>query len=91
MREFTDDPLGDHVVARIPDTASFALSGENAQAWHVVVIKDPGLRIRAEPLPLLLPLWWTRADPADGTHWTTGSSTHQTHSLAPAEASGRCW
>ena len=32
-----------------------------------------------------------RADPADGTHWTTRSSTHRTHSLAPAAASGRCW
>ena len=50
VREFTDDPVGDDVVARILDTARFAPSGGNAQAWHVVVIKDPGLRVRLRDL-----------------------------------------
>jgi nitroreductase len=47
VREFTDEPVGDDVVARILDTARFAPSGGNAQARHVVVIKDPGLRVPA--------------------------------------------
>lgn len=50
VREFTGDPVGDDVVARILDTARFAPSGGNAQAWHVVVIKDPGLRVRLRDL-----------------------------------------
>ena len=41
VREFTDEPVADAVLARILDTARFAPSGANAQAWHVVVVKDP--------------------------------------------------
>lgn len=44
VREFTGAPVPDAVVARILDTARFAPSGANAQAWHVVVVKDPALR-----------------------------------------------
>jgi nitroreductase len=41
VREFTSAPVGDEVVARILDTARFAPSGANAQAWHVVSVRDP--------------------------------------------------
>jgi nitroreductase len=44
VREFTDEPVDDAVLARILDTARFAPSGANAQAWRVVVVKDPVLR-----------------------------------------------
>ncbi len=44
VREFTATPVADAAVARILDTARFAPSGANAQAWHVVVVKDPALR-----------------------------------------------
>jgi nitroreductase len=55
VREFTDEPITDDVVARILDTARFAPSGGNAQAWHVVVIKDESTRIRLRDL--YLPGW----------------------------------
>lgn len=55
VREFTDDPVDDDVVARILDTARFAPSGGNAQAWHVVVIKDAAIRTRLRDL--YLPGW----------------------------------
>lgn len=55
VREFTDDPVDDDAVARILDTARFAPSGGNAQAWHVVVIKDAAIRIRLRDL--YLPGW----------------------------------
>jgi len=55
VREFTDDPVPDEVLARILDTARFAPSGANAQAWHVVVVQDPDTRTRLRDL--YLPGW----------------------------------
>jgi nitroreductase len=46
VREFTDQAVDDGVLARVLDTARFAPSGGNAQAWRVVVIKDPDKRRR---------------------------------------------
>jgi nitroreductase len=44
VREFTDRTVDDAVLARILDTARFAPSGGNAQAWRVVVVKDAANR-----------------------------------------------
>lgn len=44
VRQFTDTPVADEVVARVLDNARFAPSGANAQAWHVVLVKDPAIR-----------------------------------------------
>ncbi|UMB67735.1 nitroreductase family protein [Mycobacterium paraterrae] len=46
VREFTDQAVDDAVLARVLDTARFAPSGSNAQAWRVVVIKDAENRRR---------------------------------------------
>jgi hypothetical protein len=50
VREFTSTPVGDEVVARILDNARFAPSGANAQAWHVVSVRDPAVRVRLRQL-----------------------------------------
>ena len=50
VREFTDEPVDDATLARILDNARFAPSGANAQAWHVVVVKDPATRTRLRDL-----------------------------------------
>ena len=55
VREFTDEPVDDAVVTRVLDTARFAPSGANAQAWRVVVVKDPAIRTRLRDL--YLPGW----------------------------------
>ena len=55
VREFTDEPVDDAVLARVLDTARFAPSGANAQAWRVVVVKDPAIRARLRDL--YLPGW----------------------------------
>jgi nitroreductase len=55
VREFSDEPVADDVVFRILDTARFAPSGGNAQAWRVVVIKDQSIRKRLREL--YLPGW----------------------------------
>jgi len=46
VRKFTDQAVNDAVLARILDTARFAPSGANAQAWRVVVVKDAANRRR---------------------------------------------
>ncbi len=46
VRDFTDQAVDDAVLARVLDTARFAPSGGNAQAWRVVVVKDPDRRRR---------------------------------------------
>ena len=46
VREFTDQAVDDAVLARVLDTARFAPSGSNAQAWRVVVIRDAENRRR---------------------------------------------
>jgi nitroreductase len=40
VREFTDDPLPDDVLARILDNARFAPSGGNRQGVRVIVVRD---------------------------------------------------
>jgi nitroreductase len=44
VREFTDRPITDDVLWAILDDARFAPSGGNRQAWHVIVVRDPGRR-----------------------------------------------
>jgi len=44
IREFTDDPLPDEVLARILDNARFAPSGGNRQGAHLVLVTDPEAR-----------------------------------------------
>lgn len=44
VRDFTDQAVDGATVARILDTARFAPSGANAQAWRVVLVKDPDKR-----------------------------------------------
>lgn len=55
VREFTPEPVPDDVVARVLDTARFAPSGANAQAWHVVLVKSADLRSQLRDL--YLPGW----------------------------------
>jgi len=52
IREFTDAPVTDDVLARVLDNARFAPSGGNAQSWRVVVVKDAGIRAKIRDLYL---------------------------------------
>jgi nitroreductase len=56
VREFRSEPVPDEVVSRVLDTARFAPSGGNRQAWWVVVVKDP--EIRRGLRDLYLPGWY---------------------------------
>ena len=44
IREFTDDPLPDDVLARILDNARFAPSGGNRQGAHLVLVTEQATR-----------------------------------------------
>lgn len=44
VREFRPDPVPDAVVVDILETARFAPSGGNRQAWSVILLKDTRLR-----------------------------------------------
>ena len=52
VREFTDDPLPDDVLARILDNARFAPSGGNRQGVRVVVVRDRDTRSALADLTL---------------------------------------
>jgi nitroreductase len=44
VRDFRPDPVPDEVVTELLDTARFAPSGGNRQAWRVIVVRDPEIR-----------------------------------------------
>lgn len=52
VREFTDDPLPDDVLARILDNARFAPSGGNRQGVRVIVLRDQDTRSALADLTL---------------------------------------
>jgi nitroreductase len=52
VREFLAEPVPREVVERVLDTARFAPSGGNRQAWHVVVVEDPEVRRQLRDLYL---------------------------------------
>ncbi|MCU0268617.1 MAG: nitroreductase family protein [Acidimicrobiales bacterium] len=52
VREFLPDAVPDRVVHRLLDTARFAPNGGNAQAWRVVVVRDPEVRATLRDLYL---------------------------------------
>jgi nitroreductase len=52
VREFTDDPLADEVLARILDNARFAPTGGNRQGVRVIVLRDKQARSALADLAL---------------------------------------
>jgi nitroreductase len=56
VRDFLPDPVEDEVLYRILDTARFAPSGGNRQAWHAIVVRDPARK--ATLRDLYLPGWY---------------------------------
>jgi nitroreductase len=44
VRQFTDEDVDDATLRRILDTARFAPSGGNQQAWRVAVLRSPEVR-----------------------------------------------
>ena len=56
VRDFQPEPVDDSTLRRILDTARFAPSGGNRQAWRVVVVRDTSARRRLRDL--YLPGWY---------------------------------
>ncbi len=53
VRDFSPAPVPDEMVYRILETARFAPSGGNRQAWRVIVVKDQETRRRLRDLYLV--------------------------------------
>ena len=56
VRDFRPEPVPDDVLHRLLDTARFAPNGGNRQAWHVIVVRDPAVRLALRDL--YLPGWY---------------------------------
>ncbi len=56
VREYQDAEVSDETVHRLLDTARFAPSGGNRQAWRVILVKDPALRRAMRDI--YLPGWY---------------------------------
>lgn len=84
IREFTAESVPDAVVARVLDNARFAPSGANAQAWHVVLVKDPAVRTRLRDL--YLPGWrdYLAISAAGMRPWAPGNDRRAEHAAAAA-------
>jgi nitroreductase len=44
IREFTDEPVSDQDLDMLLEAARQAPSGENAQPWRFIIVKDEGMR-----------------------------------------------
>jgi len=49
-REFTNEPVSDEVLYDILDDARFAPNGGNRQGWHVIIVRDPAVKLRIAEL-----------------------------------------
>ena len=85
-RGFTDQPVGDDLVASILDDARFAPSGGNRQPWRVAVVKDMAIRRRLADL--MTTVWQQyRGESEQSTHapFAFGRSTNAAPVAEPNE------
>jgi nitroreductase len=52
VRDYTEEPVSDEVLARVLETARFAPNGGNRQGWRVIVVKDQAKRTALRDLYL---------------------------------------
>jgi nitroreductase len=88
VRDFTDRAVDDAVLARVLDTARFAPSGANAQAWRVVVVKDSAKRQRLRDCYVKGSREYLKLTAAGLRPWSpTSDRTAETHALADGNSS----
>jgi nitroreductase len=46
VRKYTDEPIPGEVLARVLETGRLAPSGNNAQPWRFIVVRDDGIKQR---------------------------------------------
>lgn len=89
IRRFTDEPVGDEVLDRCLEAATWAPNGANVQAWRFVVLRSPEVRaVVAEAARLALeviePVYgMSRPDPDDDSRRArTDRATYELHDHA---------
>ena len=80
-RRFTADPLPDEVLYRILEHARFAPNGGNRQAWHVIVVRDPGPGFDVSKIP----------DPCVGENIFSSHGAKRAKSLSRRASTQFCW
>ena len=65
-RDFAEDDVGDDVLERVLDAATFAPSAENKQPWVFVVVRDAAVRQRIADLTAQV--WNSGAREYESTH-----------------------
>jgi nitroreductase len=86
IREFTDDPLPDDVLARILDNARFAPSGGNRQGAHIVLVKDAETRKALADLTEPASRRYAAQGAKGQVPWNPFDAAPTTEELAAAEA-----
>jgi nitroreductase len=85
IRRFTDEPVGDDVLRRCLEAATWAPNGANAQAWRFVVLRSPEARAAVaeaarQALGVIESVYrMTRPDPDDDSR--TARSNRATYEL----------
>ena len=85
IRRFTDEPVGDDVLRRCLEAATWAPNGANAQAWRFVVLRSPAQRAAVaeaarRALEVIEPVYgMTR--PADGDESRRARNNRATYEL----------
>jgi nitroreductase len=94
IRRFTDEPVGDEVLDRCLEAATWAPNGANVQAWRFVVLRSPEVRAAvAEAARLALeviePVYgMSRPDPDDDSRRArTDRATYELHDRAAERTS----
>ena len=94
IRRFTDEPVGDEVLDRCLEAATWAPNGANVQAWRFVVLRSPEVREAvAESARLALeviePVYgMSRPDPDDDSRRArTDRATYELHDRAAERTS----
>jgi nitroreductase len=89
IRRFTDEPVGNAVLARCLQAATWAPSGANAQRWRFVVLQSPEMRAvvgaaAARALEVIEPVYgMTRPDADDESRTArTNRATYEVHDRA---------
>jgi nitroreductase len=89
IRRFTDEPVGDDVLRRCLEAATWAPNGANAQAWRFVVLRSPEQRAAVadaarRALEVIEPVYgMARPDPGDDSRRARNDrATYEVHDRA---------
>ncbi|MDP6458637.1 MAG: nitroreductase family protein [Candidatus Bathyarchaeota archaeon] len=96
IRKFKKEPVSDALITQVMEAARLAPSGSNRQPWHLIVVRDPGIKSKmglhkwAEEAPVIIVCC---IDPKEGRWYIVDGSIAFTHMVLEATSLGlgTCW